>query len=316
MEILFYGDKQKMNKLYFALVIMAIFLNYLSVEYSKIVNIFIPIMGILLVVFSISYLKQMISVFFGKDFINFLKCDFARVKGFMIFSALIFMGMSISLMNENAIILFNYDFLFIQRSIAICMFVVCIMNVDVMSKIIPIDFKKESQVAEIEKKEIFFSREIVNQSILNISNFLYKSKSKNKNDLSTYGLPNIAKNNTLNSNNIDKGELTQLFHFLKKENVILDSMNCECFLRDFLRIPIKLNFSVRACRDFYNIFYSYYSHLKVPKPNEFTKLFINTKNGELYKVGLFSKSQLPQSKQYEKIIEFFADLKKNKKRSI
>ena len=311
MEILFYGDKQRMNKLYFSLVIMAIVLNYLLVEYLKEFNVFIPIMVILLAFFLLSYLRQMIRIYSGKNFIKFLKCDVSRIKGFVIFLALIFMGKSISLMNENAIILFNYDFLFIQRSIAICLFVVSIMNVDVMSKIIPIYFKKEPQVNEIEKKEIYFSRKSVDQSILNFNDFF----NKQENNLNKYLATKKENAKCLNLGNTgNKEELMQLFYFLEKEKLIIDTISLEHFMRDFLRVPMILNFTVPAFRDFYNKFYLFNSHLKLLKPNEFTKLFINAKTGEPYKLNQFSKHQRPESRQYEKIFEFFASLKK--KRSI
>ena len=102
-------------------------------------------------------------------------------------------------------------------------------------------------------------------------------------------------------------KIEKIYSFIKGNDFISETITKESFIKDFLINPIELNFSVPALRDFYNAFYNYFENLQILRPNEFILLFINSKTGKEYDLKQFSKSQEPNSREYEMINKFFKE---------
>ncbi|MFC6267481.1 hypothetical protein [Frigoriflavimonas asaccharolytica] len=123
-------------------------------------------------------MKKLLSVYQSKNFVEYLSCEFQRSKVLMSVIFIILMGYSIYLVSEKEITFYGYKVLFYQRSIAITLFVVCLMNLKVLKDLISVKFLAYPEKNLPEKIENFSVNTTDSDEIFDLQTLLLKSKSK------------------------------------------------------------------------------------------------------------------------------------------
>lgn len=140
MENIFWGNRKRMNIKYLLLTVLLLILNYLNLSSFESYNFFIPVIWVSLISVGLIFLWKSIHVFTGNNFIENINSNFKRLKLLMYVLIIVLMIMSLVLIGEKRIFILGYDLLFFQRTLAISLFVVTLMNLEVIRKVDEIEF--------------------------------------------------------------------------------------------------------------------------------------------------------------------------------
>ena len=102
----------------------------------------------------------------------------------------------------------------------------------------------------------------------------------------------------------------KIFESLRKYSFIDDELSQDDFEIQFLVEPIRLNMTVPAFREFYNLLAQHFPKLGRMKQKDFVKLFINSKKGDFYDIKQFGSTSAPISRLSTDLNLIFRDLKK------
>ncbi|MCF2218309.1 hypothetical protein H9Q08_03215 [Chryseobacterium sp. PS-8] len=102
----------------------------------------------------------------------------------------------------------------------------------------------------------------------------------------------------------------KIFESLRKYSFIDDDLSQDDFEIQFLVEPIRLNMTVPAFREFYNLLTQNFPKLKRIKQKDFVKLFINSRKEDFYDIDQFGKSSVPTSRLSTDLNLIFKDLKR------
>lgn len=141
METVFWGNRKRMNIKYFFFTILLLILNYVNLASFESFNLLAPLIWISLFSVGIILVWKSINVFTGDNIIEIISSSFNRLKLLMYVLIIVLMIMSLVLIRENRIYISGFDLLFFQRTIAIVLFIVTLMNLEVIRKIDEIKFK-------------------------------------------------------------------------------------------------------------------------------------------------------------------------------
>lgn len=146
METIFWGNRKRMNIKYFLLTILLLVLNYVNISFCESYNFFIPLIWFSLILVGFIFIWKSLQVFTGDNFIANFNSNFKRLKLLMYVLIIVLMIMSLVLIAEKRIFMLGYDLLFLQRTIALVLFIVTIMNLEVIRKVDEIKFDEIQEV--------------------------------------------------------------------------------------------------------------------------------------------------------------------------
>ena len=125
----------------YGIILLILFVVYsLNFKYFNNINILFALVIIIFIKILILLFKKFYEIFSENDFIEKMKLPLYKLSYILYFFLVIVLFFSIMLLYENNVEIFNYDLLYVQKIIGIVLFVVILMNYEILEKVEILEF--------------------------------------------------------------------------------------------------------------------------------------------------------------------------------